>query len=332
MSEIFYPAYKEGKLDPHASQFLTAIAAADLPPLSELTPKLARERNIVKAFSSKPVPVASIRNILIEGPFGEIPLRIYTPEGEGPFPVLVYLHGGGWVVGTLDDYDAVCTILSSNSGYVVVAVDYQLSPEARFPVALEEGYATLEWVADQADAIDVDLLHIAVGGDSAGGNMATVIALMARDRGGPSVHFQLLICPATNLAETNTLSYRQFGFGLWVPEVLMQWYTNHYLEHPEDVKNPYASPLLARDLSGLPPAFIVIAEFDILRDEAESYGKRLQQSGGDVTMKIYPGQIHDFVIFGKVMPEAEKALADCCRALNGVRGKREIRKIRKLPQ
>ncbi|MBE0646880.1 MAG: alpha/beta hydrolase [Bacteroidales bacterium] len=321
MNDSFYPAYKAGELDPHARQFITAIAAADLPALAKLTPQLARERNIVKPFSSKPLSVGSIHEIHIDGPFGEIPLRIYTPSGEGPFPALIYLHGGGWVVGELDDYDGVCSVLCHNSDHVVVSVGYQLSPEARFPIALEEGYAVLEWLVDQAETINSSSEHIAVGGDSAGATMATVITMMAREREGPSVNFQLLICPATNLSDTTTLSYKQFGFGLWVPEELMQWYTSHYLENPEEVTNPYVSPLLADDLSDLPPAFIVIAEFDILRDEGEAYGKRLQEAGVSVGMKIYPGQIHDFVIFGKVMPKAEEALADCCRALKDVGGK-----------
>lgn len=315
MSDNFYLAYPDGELDPRAVQFLTAIAAAGFPPLSELTPPLAREKNIVKAFSSNPVPVADIRNIFIDGPFGEIPLRIYTPEGEGPFPALVYLHGGGWVVGTLDDFDAVCTVLCKNSGYVVVSVGYQLSPEARFPVAIEEGYTALEWLAAEAGSLNADPGLLAVGGDSAGGNMAAVIAMMARDRKGPEVAFQLLICPATNLADTDTPSYRKFGFGIWVPGELMQWYTNHYLENKADIRNSYVSPLLADDLSGLPPAFIVIAEFDILKDEGEAYARRLSQSGAEVEMKVYPGQIHDFVIFGRVMPKAGEALADCCKAL-----------------
>ncbi|NQV01943.1 MAG: alpha/beta hydrolase [Bacteroidia bacterium] len=325
MKDLFYPSYHQGELDPQARVFLNAIAAADLPPLSKLTPQIARDRNIVKAFSSKPVPVASIRNMLIDGPFGEIPLRIFTPEGEGPFPALVYLHGGGWVVGALDDYDAICTILCHNSGYVVVSVGYHLSPEARFPVAIEEGYATLEWLATQTDVVSIDPLRLAVGGDSAGGNMAAVIAMMARDREGPVVNFQLLICPVTNLAETDTLSYRQFGSGLWVSEDLMEWYTNHYLENPEDVTNPYASPLLASNLLGLPPAFIVIAEFDIFRDEGEAYAKRLQEAGVDVLAKRYNGQIHDFVIFGKVMSKAGEALTDCCRELKRGNTKYEIR-------
>lgn len=315
MPDSFYPGYTGGELDPRARQFLTAIAAAGLPPLSELTPTLARERNIVKSFSLDTVPVASIRDMEIDGPFGEIPIRIYTPEGEGPFSTLIYFHGGGWVVGKLDDFDAVCSILCRDSGYLVVSVDYQLSPEARFPVAVEEGYAVLEWLAAEADAMDIDPMRIAVGGDSAGGNMATVIAMMSRDRNGPRVHFQLLICPATNLAESDTLSYRQFGSGIWVPEELMQWYTNNYLENQEDIRSPYVSPLLASDFTDLPQAYIVIAEFDILRDEAESYGKRLQEAGIRVDMKVYPGQIHDFVLFGKVMPKAEEALGDCCRAL-----------------
>jgi len=227
--------------------------------------------------------------------------------------------GGGWVVGTLDDYNGVCTILCADSGYMVVSVDYQLSPEARFPVAVEEGYATLEWLVDQVEVLNINPERIVVGGDSAGANMATVIAMMSRDREGPPIHYQLLICPATNLEDTNTLSYKQFGFGIWVPEELMQWYTNHYVENQEDLGNPYVSPLLASDLTDLPPAFIVIAEFDILRDEAESYGNRLQEAGIPVSMKVYPGQIHDFVIFGRVMPEAKVALADCCKALKEVR-------------
>lgn len=319
MPDSFYPDYTGGELDPRARQFLTAIAAAGLPPLSELTPALARERNIVKSFSLSAVPVASIRDINIDGPFGEIPLRLYTPEGKGPFPALVYFHGGGWVVGKLDDFDAVCSILCRDSGYVVVSVDYQLSPEARFPVAIEEGYAVLEWLSAEPDAFRVMPGKIAVGGDSAGGNLAAVVALMARDREGPKAAFQLLICPATDLANTNTRSYHQFGFGIWIPSELMNWYTNHYIENPGELTNPYVSPLLADDLSGLPPAFIVISEFDILRDEAESYGKRLKEAGVSVEMKIYPGQIHDFVIFGKVMPMAKEALADCCRELKGGR-------------
>lgn len=315
MSDSFYPGYQGGELDPKAKQFLTAIAAAGLPPLSELTPALARERNIVRSFSLDPVPVASVKNLSIDGPFGEIPLRIYTPEGKGPFPALVYLHGGGWVVGTPDDFDAVYSILCRDAGYLVVSVDYQLSPEAKFPVAIEEGYAVLEWLADENTILPVMHERIAIGGDSAGGNMAAVIAMMARDRGGPALAFQLLICPATDLANTDTSSYRQFGFGIWVPSELMQWYTNHYLEDSRELSNPYVSPLLAADLSDLPPAFILIAEFDILRDEAVAYGKRLEAAGVPVEMKIYPGQIHDFIIFGRVMPMAEEALADCCRAL-----------------
>jgi len=325
MDNDFFPGYTGGDLDPQARQFLTAIAAAGLPPLSKLTPALARERNIVKAFSFKPVHVSSVRNILIDGPFGEIPLRIYTPEGSGPFPVLMYLHGGGWVVGKLDDYDAVCTILTRDSGHVVISLDYQLSPEAHFPVALEEGYATLEWVADNYNLIEADPLHIAVGGDSAGANMAAVLAMMARDRKGPAIRFQLLICPATNLSDTGTGSYHQFGSGFWVPEELMQWYINHYLENKEHVTHPYVSPLLAEDLTGLPPAFLVIAEFDILKDEAESYGKRLRDAGVRVEVKTYPGQIHDFVIFGKVMAKAGEALEDCCRALQE-RGTQDVRR------
>jgi len=318
MDDLFYTSYTKGKLDPDTVRFITAIAAAGLPPLSELTPELARERNITRAFSIKAEPVSEVSNRTIPGPHGEIPIRIYTPytpKGEGPFPLLLYMHGGGWVVGTLDDFDPICRSLCAGSGYMVVSVDYRLSPEVKFPVAIEEGYTVLKWISDQASSLGADPERIAVGGDSAGATMATVLTFMARDRKGPKLLFQLLICPATNLAKMDTMSYKSFGQGIWLPQAMMDWYIGYYLAKPGEVSDPYVSPLLETDLSKLPPAFILTSEFDVLRDEAEAYAKRLQEAGVNVKWKRYRGQIHDFIIFGKVLHKAEEALRDCCREL-----------------
>lgn len=312
MDDLYYTSYSEGKPDADTIRFITAIAAAGLPPVSELTPEMARQRNMVRAFSIKAEPIGKVHDKVIPGPYGDIPFRIYTPEGDGPFPLLLYMHGGGWVVGTLNDFDSVCRLLCAGSGYMVVSVDYQLAPEAKFPVAIEEGYTVLKWISDQAPSMGADPGRIAVGGDSAGATMAAVLALMARDRKGPDLFFQLLICPATNLSQMDTSSYNSFSKGIWLSEEMMDWYIDHYLSKPEEANNPYVSPLLESDLSKLPPAFILTAEFDVLRDEAEEYAKRLQQAGVEVKWKRYTGQIHDFVIFGKVLYKAKEALNDCC--------------------
>ena len=315
MDDLYYTSYSEGKLDADTIQFITAIAAAGLPPLSELTPEMARQRNMVRAFSIKAEPVEEVNDKIIPGPYGDIPFRIYTPKGDGPFPLLLYMHGGGWVIGTLNDFDSVCRSLCAGSGYMVVSVDYQLAPEAKFPVAIEEGYTVLKWISDQAASLSADPDRIAVGGDSAGATMAAVLALMARDRKGPDLLFQLLICPATNLSRMDTSSYKSFSKGIWLSEAMMNWYIDHYLAKPEEVNNPYVSPLLEPDLSKLPPAFILTAEFDVLRDESEAYAKRLQEAGVETKWKRYTGQIHDFIIFGKVLHKAKEALSDCCREL-----------------
>ncbi|MFH1160863.1 MAG: alpha/beta hydrolase, partial [bacterium] len=265
-----YPTYTEGELDPQAIQFLTAIAVAELPPLADLTPQLARERNIVDAFMSRSALEIIPSENEIPGPYGSIPLRIFTPSGEGPFPVLIYFHGGGWVVGKAREFDPLCGALCHGAHCIIVSVDYRLAPECKFPVALEEGYAVLQWLALHAAEIGAEPARIAVGGDSAGGNMAAVLAQLSKTRKGPPLVFQLLICPATNLTDFENRSYRDFGTGIWLPVELMKWYINQYIQMPEDVMNPLVSPILAEDLSGLPPAFILTAEFDVLRDEAEA--------------------------------------------------------------
>jgi acetyl esterase len=318
MDDPFYDQYPNGSLDPQARLFLTAIAAAGLPPLHELTPELARKRNIVQAFSIKPIPVSLVKNEQISGSLRSIPVRCYFPEGDGPFPAMIYFHGGGWMVGTLDDFDPVCRYICRNANIAVVAVDYQLAPEGKFPTAIEEGYTVLNWLSENGISWNIDPAKLIVGGDSSGGNIAAVLCLMAKDRNGPMPVFQWLICPATDLLHMDTASYHSFGHGMWVPVDLMNWYIDHYLNDLKEKADPYVSPFLAGDLSGLPPAFVVLAEFDLLHDEGIAYAKKLKQAGVEVSWKCYPGQIHDFVIFGRIMKKAVQALEDGCNEIRRI--------------
>ena len=226
-----------------------------------------------------PVALAQVEDITIAGPGGQLPLRMYTPEGTGPFPLLIYLHGGGWVFGTLDQSDNVCRYFASTVGCIVISVDYRLAPAHKFPAAVEDAYCATQWAAENAKRLKGDPARIAIGGVSAGGNLAAVVCLMAKDRRGPPLVFQVLAYPPTNIATLETDSYRDFARGYGLAQSHIKWYRKHYLEKEEDGKNPYASPLLADDLSNLPPALVFTGEFDVLRDDGEAYAKRLKQEG-----------------------------------------------------
>ena len=226
-----------------------------------------------------PAALAQVEDITIAGPGGQLPLRIYTPEGAGPFPLLIYLHGGGWVFGTLDQSDNVCRYFTSKVGCIVISVDYRLAPKHKFPAAVEDAYCATQWAAENAKRIKGDPARIAIGGVSAGGNLAAVVCLMAKDRRGPPLVFQLLAYPPTNIATLETDSYRDFARGHGLGKYHVKWYRKQYLANAEDGKNSYASPLLADDLSDLPPALVFTGEFDVLRDDGEAYAKRLKQEG-----------------------------------------------------
>jgi acetyl esterase len=232
-----------------------------------------------RTVEGTPAAVAQVEDITIPGPGGQIPLRIYTPAGTGPFPLLIYLHGGGWVFGTLDQSDNVCRYFTSKVGCIVISVDYRLAPKHKFPAAVEDAYGATQWAAENAKRIKGDPARIAIGGASAGGNLAAVVCLMAKDRSGPSLVFQLLAYPPTNIATLETASYRDFARGHGLGKSHVKWYRKQYLANEEDAKNAYASPLLADDLSNLPPALVLTGEFDVLRDEGEAYAKRLKQEG-----------------------------------------------------
>jgi acetyl esterase len=237
-----------------------------------------------------------------------------VPHGQGPFPILVYFHGGGWVIGNLEAYDATCRALTNVAQCIVVAMEYRLAPEHKFPAAPEDCYAATRWVADNAVSLNGDPARIAIGGDSAGGNLTAVVALMARHRGGPQLTFQLLIYPVTNHS-FETLSYRENGDGYLLTTDAMAWFWNHYLTHESDGKNPLASPLQADQVRDLPPALVITAEFDPLRDEGEAYAARLREADIPVTLRRYDGMIHGFFSLGHIFDQGRKAMTEAGTAL-----------------
>lgn len=297
-------------LDPQAKVLLDQMAAAGAPPFETLPPATARALSEgMKELGGPPEPVAQVDDVGIPVADGTIPARVYTPAGEGPFPVLVYFHGGGWVIGSVETLDAPCRMLANAAGCVVVSIDYRLAPEFKFPTAAEDCYAATRWVAENAGRLGVDAGRLAVGGDSAGGNLAAVVALMARDRHGPALVYQLLVYPVTDF-NVDTASYAANGEVYLLTKAAMEWFWNHYLRGPEDGLNPYASPLRAPDLGGLPAAFVVTAEFDPLRDEGQAYAARLRQSGVAVHAKNYDGMIHGFFQMPGVLEQGKQAIAD----------------------
>ena len=304
-------------LDPAAAGLLQQMAEAGAPPLNELSPDDAR----IAAEGFVPLggdgdPVKSVSNRTIPGPHGEIPVRIYTPDvagDSGPLPCLVYFHGGGWVIGNPDSTDAICRTVANRAACVVVSVDYRLAPEHKFPVPLDDCYAATGWVAANGGEIGVDGARIAVGGDSAGGNLAAAIALRARDEGGPALRMQLLVYPVTN-HDYSTVSYTANGDGYLLTLDMMKWFWDHYLATADDGAHPLASPLRASDLTGLPRAHVITAEFDPLRDEGEAYAAALKAAGVPVTQKRYDGMIHAFwqmlAVFEPASAAADAAAAE----------------------
>ncbi len=287
-----------------------------MPPLSTMAPEVIRQAIAMQleATAEEKEPVAKVEDRTIPGLAGEIPVRIYTPEGSGPFPVLVFFHGGGWVICNLDTHDGSCRNLAKGAGCVVVSVDYRLAPEHKFPAAVEDCYAATKWVAEHAAEINGDPGRIAIGGDSAGGNLTAVVAQLARDQGGPRLVFQLMIYPATQFG-AQTTSMKENSEGYFLTKADMDWFEGHYLNSKEDRLNPLASPMLAKDLSGLPPALIITAEYDPLRDEGEQYGQKLREAGVLVTISRYDGMIHGFFGMTGIIDKAHDAVAEASQAL-----------------
>jgi len=302
-------------LDSQMQKIVDATLALGLPPLEQMTVEQARESirqrtpalgpvQEVKAVEEHHVPVAG----------GAIGVRLYRPSDTRPLPALVFYHGGGWVIGDLYTHDGICRAIANAAGCVVASVDYRLAPERKYPAAFEDSYAALTWLAGHAPTLGVDSARLAVGGDSAGGNLAAAVALAVRDRRGPRLVLQLLIYPAT-AHSFDTVSYRENGEGYMLTREGMKWFWNHYLARPEDGRQPYASPLLAKDLGGLATALVITAEYDPLRDEGEAYAKRLAEAGVPVTNTRYPGLVHGFIRMINVLDPAKRALDEVAAAL-----------------
>jgi acetyl esterase len=297
-------------LDPQAKELLEMMAASGTPPLT--AGSVADARQGVAAFAQlggEPEPVARIEERTIPGPAQPIPLRIYQPAGNGPFPVLVYIHGGGWVLCTLDTHDPLCRSLANAAGCVVVSVDYRLAPEHKFPAAAEDCYAAMQWVMNNAASFNGDPHRVAIGGDSAGGNLSAVAALMARDRKGLRPVFQLLIYPVIDYYLADHPSYRENADGYFLTRDDMAWFWGHYLGEKADSANPYACPQRASSLRGLPAALVVTAEFDPLRDEGELYAARLKEAGVNTRLVRYDGMIHGFLSMAGVLTQGRDGIA-----------------------
>ncbi|MGD9892048.1 MAG: alpha/beta hydrolase [Dehalococcoidia bacterium] len=302
-------------LDPQVKALLDQMAEAGAPPFESLSPEQAREMIVqMRELAGEPEPVAKVEDSQIPTPDGPIAVRIYTPEGTGPFPILVYFHGGGWVIGAIDTIDAPCRALANRAGCVVVSVDYRLAPEHKFPAAPEDCYAATRYVAENAAAYNADPQRLAIGGDSAGGNLAAAVALMARDRGGPPIAFQLLIYPVTDHT-FDTTSYQDNADGYLLTKNGMVWFWDHYLTSAEDGHDQYASPLRALSLKDLPPAFVQTCEFDPLRDEGEAYANRLREEGVQVESKRYDGLIHGSFQMAGVLDRGNEMLNDAAAQL-----------------
>ena len=283
-------------IDPEAQALLDMMAATGVPALNTLSIEDARRMvDMMPELSGLiPEPVAKVDDRYIPGLAGEIPVRVYSPQGREPFPVLVFFHGGGFALGNIEGCDELCRALTNAAGCIVVSVDYRLAPEHKFPAAADDCYAATRWVAENSEAIGGDPTRIAVGGDSAGGNLAAAVTLMARDRGTPPLVYQLLVYPATNFA-FDTPSYRENAEGYFLTKDDCVWFWLLYLRSEADGDNPYASPLRAEDLRELPPALVITAEFDPLRDEGEAYAARLREANVTTTCTRYNGMIHGFL-------------------------------------
>ena len=282
-------------LDPQVQELLARAEADPTPPLERLRPADAR-RNMRRLAEGLPRPqgLAAVTDLSVAGGAGPLPARAYVPPGDGPFPGLVWFHGGGWVIGDLETHDTLCRHLALTAACVVVSVGYRLAPEHPFPAAVEDAQASTVWVSRHADELGIDPARLAVGGDSAGGNLAAVAARLARDRRAPPLGWQLLVYPITD-CDLDTPSYRDNATGRLLTRAGMEWFWSHYIPDPVARKHPHASPLRAARLARVAPAFVLTAEYDPLRDEGEAYARRLIAAGVACRLERYDGMVHGFL-------------------------------------
>jgi acetyl esterase len=302
-------------LDPDAAFVYKAFQEAGRPAYETLSPDEAREYYRQARLITNPDPpeLKSVEPLSIPSPHGTIPARIYTPkkirQAGGLAPGLVFFHGGGWVIGDLDTHDVVCRKLADEGELIVIPVDYRRAPEHKFPAAVDDAITATKWVADHSRQIGVDASRLMVGGDSAGGNLAAVVALAARDGKGPAIAGQVLIYPATDFAMTHA-SHREPETSILLTHSVIRWFCDHYLNGAADVHDWRASPARASTLTGLPPAYVLTAGADPLRDEGDEYARSLKRAGVPVTYRHFPGQFHGFFTMGKLLQQANVAVGE----------------------
>lgn len=315
-------------IDPQAQVILDAMADADFQLTPDVSPQMMREGMKAGAIEREPTPVGRVEDRAIAGPDGnEVPVRIYWPEGAGGADSgsggdgsgagsagVVFFHGGGWVLGDIDTHDGQVRDLVVKSEAVFVSVDYRLAPEDPFPAGAEDCYAAAVWVAEHAAELGIDASRLAVAGDSAGGNLAAVVSQMARERGGPEIKFQLLVYPVCDMEPDRWPSMKENENGPFLTKETMEWFYNHYLGDADPL-TPYISPIRADDLSGLPPALIITAEYDPLRDEGEGYGHRLREAGVEAEIVRVDGMFHGFFGFGEFVDKARECMDDAAASL-----------------
>jgi acetyl esterase len=308
-------------LDPDAAAVYKAFQEAGRPAYETLTAPEAREYYMAARLVSNPEPpeLLSAEPLSIPAAHGTIPARIYTPKQlrkkDGLAPCLVFFHGGGWVIGNLETHDVVCRKLAHEGELIVISVDYRLAPEHRFPTAVDDAIAATRWVAANAKELGIDASRLVVGGDSAGGNLAAVVALNAREN-GPAIAGQMLVYPATDFARTHP-SHREPETSILLTHTVITWFANHYL-NGADINDWRASPARARSLAGLPPAYVLTAGADPLRDEGDEYAARLKQAGVAVSYRHFPGQFHGFFTMGKLLNQANVAVSEIATWLKGL--------------
>jgi len=313
------PAKAFKMLDPQAKSYLELLASLGAPAIHTLPPVQARfSYKKARAIAQpEPPPVAAVGEAVADGPGGPIRLRVYRPTGSGAaerLPALVYLHGGGWTIGDLDTHDVVCRELANRSRCAVVSVDYRLAPEHKFPAAVDDTLAATRWIAQHAAQLGIDESRLAIGGDSAGGNLAAVAALHFRDAGGPKLALQLLIYPATDMRCTAP-SHAENGAGYLLTRESIEYFSNCYLSGAHELTDWRASPALAASFAGLPPAFVLTAGYDPLRDEGAEYARLLERAGVPVEYVCFESQIHGFITMSKVIDGAALAFDRCAAAL-----------------
>ena len=302
-------------LDPQVTQLIEDRNSLDLQPIEQCTPDEFRAMMRVQIEDkAKREHVAHVEDREIPGPVGAIPVRIYRSTADRSQGVLVYYHGGGWVGGDLETHDSLCRAIANAAECMVISVDYRLAPEHAYPAAAEDAYAALKWVCENHSALAIDPERIAVGGDSAGGNLAAVVSLMARDREKLPLRLQVLIYPITD-CDFTTSSYQECAEGYLLTTTGMKWFWKSYAPEEDDAQQPYASPLRAGELSDVAPALVITAEYDVLRDEGVAYAKRLQESGVPTEWKCYDGMIHGFVGRQDVLDAGRMAVNQIANAL-----------------